>query len=210
MSLLFHTLSRFLIVFLPWSMGSFNFMADVTIHSAFGAQENKVSHCFPIYLPWSDGTVHQDLTFWMLRFKWALSLSSFTFIKKLFSSSSLSAIRVVSSAYLRWLIFLPAIFFFFCLLPVLFLFYFFLILFLNFTILYWFCQISKWICHRYTCWFQLVLHPAWYFAWCTLHTHLCNLIELFRQKIIQLSNHIRWLSICRVSTATFSELQYHI
>ena len=27
---------------------------------------------------------------------------------------------------------------------------FFLILFLNFTILYWFCQISKWIRHRYT------------------------------------------------------------
>ena len=27
--------------------------------------------------------------------------------------------------------------------------------FLNFTILYWFCQISKWICHRYTC----VPHP---------------------------------------------------
>ena len=30
-----------------------------------------------------------------------------------------------------------------------------LILFLNFAILYWFCQISKWICHRYTC----VPHP---------------------------------------------------
>ena len=29
------------------------------------------------------------------------------------------------------------------------------ILFLNFTILYWFCQILKWICHRYTC----VPHP---------------------------------------------------
>ena len=28
--------------------------------------------------------------------------------------------------------------------------FFFLILF-NFTILYWFCHISKWICHRYTC-----------------------------------------------------------
>ena len=41
---------------------------------------------------------------------WAnFSLSSFTFIKRLFSSSSLSAIRVVSSAYLRLLIFLPAI-----------------------------------------------------------------------------------------------------
>ena len=44
--------------------------------------------------------------FWMLSFKPTLSLSSFTFIKRLFSSSSLSAIRVVSSAYLRWLIFL--------------------------------------------------------------------------------------------------------
>ena len=35
----------------------------------------------------------------MLSFKPTFSLSSFTFIKRLFSSSSLSAIRVVSSAY---------------------------------------------------------------------------------------------------------------
>ena len=49
------------------------------------------------------------LVFWMLSFKPAFSLFSFTFIKRLFSSSSLSAIRVVSSAYLRLLIFLPAI-----------------------------------------------------------------------------------------------------
>ena len=34
---------------------------------------------------------------------------SFTYIKRLFSSSSLSTIRVVSSAYLRLLIFLPAV-----------------------------------------------------------------------------------------------------
>ena len=47
--------------------------------------------------------------FWMLSFQPAFSLSSFTFIKRLFSSSSLSAIRVVSSVYLRLLIFLPAI-----------------------------------------------------------------------------------------------------
>ena len=47
--------------------------------------------------------------FWILSFKPASSLSSLTFIKRLFSSSSLSAIRVVSSAYLRLLIFLPAI-----------------------------------------------------------------------------------------------------
>ena len=46
--------------------------------------------------------------FWMLSFKPVFSLSSFTFIKKLFSSSLLSAIRVESSAYLKLLIFLPA------------------------------------------------------------------------------------------------------
>ena len=46
---------------------------------------------------------------WMLSFKPAFSLSSFTFIRRLFSSSSLSAIRVMSSAYQRLLIFLPAI-----------------------------------------------------------------------------------------------------
>ena len=49
------------------------------------------------------------LVFWMLSFKPTFSLSSFTFIKRLFSSSSLSAIRLVTSAYLRLLIFLPAI-----------------------------------------------------------------------------------------------------
>ena len=49
------------------------------------------------------------LVFWMLSFKPAFLLSSFTFIKGLFSSSLLSVIRVVSSAYLRLLIFLLAI-----------------------------------------------------------------------------------------------------
>ena len=45
----------------------------------------------------------------VLSFKSAISLSSFTFIKRLLSSSPLSAIRVVSSVYVRLLIFLPAI-----------------------------------------------------------------------------------------------------
>ena len=87
-------------------------MAAVTICSDFGAQKIKVwhcFHCFPIYLPWSDGPDAMIFVFWMLSFKPTFSLSSFTFIKRLFSSSSLSAIRVVSSAYLRLLIFLPAI-----------------------------------------------------------------------------------------------------
>ena len=48
------------------------------------------------------------LVFWMLSFKPTFSLSSFTFFKRVFSSS-LSAIRVVSSSYLKLLIFLPAI-----------------------------------------------------------------------------------------------------
>ena len=87
-------------------------MAAVTVCSNFGAQENKVSHCFhffPICLPWSDGTGCHDLSFWKLSFKSTLSLSSFIFIKRLFSSSLLLAIMVVSSAYLRLFIFLPAI-----------------------------------------------------------------------------------------------------
>ena len=49
------------------------------------------------------------LVFGMLSFKPTFSLSSFTFIKRVFSSSSLSPIRMVSSAHLRLLIFLPAI-----------------------------------------------------------------------------------------------------
>ena len=44
------------------------------------------------------------LALWMLSFKPAFSLSSFTLIKRLFSSPSLYAIRVVSSEYLRLLI----------------------------------------------------------------------------------------------------------
>ena len=36
--------------------------------------------CFPIYLPWSDGTDAMILVFWLLSFKPTFSLSSFTFI----------------------------------------------------------------------------------------------------------------------------------
>ena len=50
MSLLFNTLSRFVIAFLLRSKHLFNFMAAVTIHSDFRAQENKI-HFFLIYLP---------------------------------------------------------------------------------------------------------------------------------------------------------------
>ena len=50
---------------------SFNFMAAVTICSDFGAQENKVCHCFHcflIYLPWTDETGCHDLLFLNVEF----------------------------------------------------------------------------------------------------------------------------------------------
>ena len=52
MSLLFNMLSRFVIAFFPKEQASSNFMAAVTIRSDYGAQENKICHCFhfsPIY-----------------------------------------------------------------------------------------------------------------------------------------------------------------
>ena len=87
-------------------------MAAVTICCDFGAPKNKVWHCFhslPIYFLWGDGTRCHDLSFLNVEPQVNFFTLPFTFIKRLFSSSSLSAIRVVSSAYLRLLIFLPAI-----------------------------------------------------------------------------------------------------
>ena len=54
-------------------------MAAITICSDFGAQENKICHCFhcfPVYLQWSDGTRCDDLSFLNIEF-WA---SFFTFL----------------------------------------------------------------------------------------------------------------------------------
>ena len=86
-------------------------MAVVTIWSDFRAKEKKVCHCchcFPIYLPWMMGPDTMILVFWMLSLKPTFSFSSLTFIKRLFSSL-LSAIKVVSSVYLKLLIFFQVI-----------------------------------------------------------------------------------------------------
>ena len=112
MSLLFNMLSRLVIAFLPRSKHLLILWLQSPSASDFRASKNKVYHyfhCFPTYLPWSDGTRCHDLSFLNVEFKRTFSLSCFTFIKRLFSSSSLSAIRVVSSVYLRLLIFLPAV-----------------------------------------------------------------------------------------------------
>ena len=110
-SLLFNMLSSWVITFLPRSKRLL--ISWLQSPSAVILEPKKIvchcSHCFPIYLPWSDGTGCHDLHFLKVEFLPAFSLSSFTFIKRLFSSSSISVLRVVSSAYLRLLIFLPAI-----------------------------------------------------------------------------------------------------
>ena len=111
MSLFFNMLSSLVITFLPRSKGLL--ISGLQSPSAVSLEPKKIVsrcfYCFPIYLPWSDWTRCHDLSFWMLSFKPTFSFSSFIFIKRLFSSSLLSAIRVVSSAYLRLLIFLLAI-----------------------------------------------------------------------------------------------------
>ena len=51
MSLLFNMLSSLVISSSSKEQASFNFMAAITICSDFGAPQNKVCHCFLIYLP---------------------------------------------------------------------------------------------------------------------------------------------------------------
>ena len=113
MCLCFNKLSVFCHSFpYKWEM-SFNFMDIFTICCDFGAQENfksvtvsigSPSVCYEVMGP--DAMI---FIFWLLSFKPAFLLSSCTFIKRLFSSSSLSATSVVSFAYLRLLLLLLAI-----------------------------------------------------------------------------------------------------
>ena len=112
MSLLLNMLSRLVIAFLPRSKHLL--ISWVKSQSAVILKPKKIkslaisiispSICYKVMAPEA-----MILVFRMLSFKPTFSLSSFTFIKRLFSSSSLSAIRVVSSAYLRLLILLLAI-----------------------------------------------------------------------------------------------------
>ena len=113
MSLIFNMLSRFVIAFFPRSKCLL--ISWLQSPSAVIMESKKiVCHsflCFLIYLPWSDGTGCHNLCFLSAEFSFkpAFSLYSFTFIKRLFRSSFLSAIRVVACAYWKLLIFLPAI-----------------------------------------------------------------------------------------------------
>ena len=112
MYLLFNMLSRLVIAFLPRSkhlLISWLQPPSAVILEPKKIKSLIVSIVSPSICHEVMGQDAMILVFLMLYFKPAFSLSSFTFTKSLLSSSLLSAIRVVSSAYLRLLIFLPAI-----------------------------------------------------------------------------------------------------
>ena len=103
MSLLFNMLSRFVIAFLSRSM--YPFISWLQSPSAVILEPKKSLSLFPLFphlfamkwwdqMPWS----------WMLTFKPVFSLP----VSPSSSSSSLSAVRAVSLAYIRLLLFFPA------------------------------------------------------------------------------------------------------
>ena len=109
-------MSRFVIAFLP--RGKCLLISRLWSPSTMILEPRKIKsvtvstfipiYFIPIYLPWSDETRCYDLSFLNVEF----SASFFTLLfhphQELFSSSH-AAIRVVLSAYLRLLTFLPAI-----------------------------------------------------------------------------------------------------
>ena len=63
MSLLFNMLSWLVLTVLPKSKCLLILCLQSPSAVIFGAPKNKVCHCFPINLPWSDGTGCHDLSF---------------------------------------------------------------------------------------------------------------------------------------------------
>ena len=68
MSLLFNMLSRLVITFLPRSKCLLISWLQSPSAVILEPPKNKVSHCLPIYLPWSDGTRCHDLSFLNVEF----------------------------------------------------------------------------------------------------------------------------------------------
>ena len=92
MSLLFNIAVKLCHNFSSKEQASLNFMAAVTIPSDFGAQDNKICHCFHFFPHQFSthavmGPDAMILVFWMINFKPAFSLPSFTFISKFFTST---------------------------------------------------------------------------------------------------------------------------
>ena len=112
MSLLFNILYRFVITFLPrsncllisWMQSTYTVILEPKKRKSVIASTISPSICHEVIGP--DVMI---LIFLIFSLKLTFSLSSFTLIKRFFSSSSLSALRMVSSAFLRFLVILLAI-----------------------------------------------------------------------------------------------------
>ena len=101
MAVIFNMLSRLVITFLPRSKRLLIWWLHspcAVILEPKNMKSDTVSPSMCLEVMGPDAMI---FVFWMLTFKPTFSFSSFTFIKRLFSFSLLSAIRVVSSAYLR-------------------------------------------------------------------------------------------------------------
>ena len=112
MSLLFNMLSRLFITFFPRSKCLLISWLQSPSAVILEPQKENLSYAYivsPSICHEVMGLDSMILVFWILSFKQVFSLYSFTFVKRLFSSSLLSAIRVVSSGYWRLLLFLPTI-----------------------------------------------------------------------------------------------------
>ena len=130
-SQLFNILSRLVMAFLPRSKYILISWLQSPSAVIFEPKKIKVSHffhCFPIYLPWSDGTRCHDL-----------SVLNVEFLSQLFHSP----LSFSSRGSLVLLRFLP----------------------------WGWCHLHIWGYWYFSwqSWFQLVIHPARHFTWCTLH-----------------------------------------
>ena len=105
MSLLLNMLSRLVITFLPGSkhlLISWLQSPSAVILEPHKIKSDTVSTVSPSICHEVMGPDAMILVFWMLSFKPTFSLSSFTFIKRLFSSFSLSAIRAYLHIWGYW------------------------------------------------------------------------------------------------------------
>ena len=109
MSLLFNMLSMLVIAFLPRSKHLLISWLQAPSAVIFEPKKIKSATVSPSISHEVMGPDAMVLDFWMLSLKPTFSFSSLILTKRLFSSSSLSAIKVVSSAYLRLLLFPPAV-----------------------------------------------------------------------------------------------------
>ena len=100
MSLLFNMLFRLVVTFLPRSKCPLTSWLQSPSSVILQPPKIKSVTVSPLICYEVMGLDAMILVFWMLSFKPTFLLSSFTFIKRFFSSS-ISATRVVSSVYLR-------------------------------------------------------------------------------------------------------------